>query len=836
MEISVKKFLEREDIYSIVIFYYIKDNGKKNALEDHNNYTIDEIEEYNENYPKGKKEKWQLSKLSESELSKIKKVRSVYLKHHPNMYCIDIDDENITCLDELLEVMESEGISDEIIDIFSNSCWCPGNTKGIHIYIKISNVPNYSKDTDILTFITGDFIKKSKNMWEDPKKIMYNYNPESEVIDFNKIKSIFKSDQLNPKPKTEKSSETKKLSESKINNNTNEELLIYIGLCIENNIFSKISGYDKWLRIGFLINSLIGEEGFDVFHTISKQMPGYEGKGDCYIFYTRIDHHCKRELKKNEKITLGTLKYYVKEADINIYSKINNEMKLLYKETQKYDFPIDKINNFDSDYFHTLSSYSEKKQYFEIFCCKVLRPQPVYIYSENDAFSSNGFNCLLYSEKQIISAFKHLKSSIYKKKKTEDCSEEEKNFINIWLEDVDMKLYNKMDFMPFNGCRDLINIEKGSIYNLFNGYNPAIKTFYDKSKKEDILKPFKDLVFEICGADTKVYNYFYKWIAHIIQKPRERIPISFIIKSKQGVGKNLILDTIGNIIGQEHYISSSNPNDFFGEYAEGFYRKLLVNLNECQASQTFDYEGKIKSFITEQYITLNAKHLRQTQVENCSRLIFTTNKPNPLPIDIRSKDRRFVVVESTEKYLGKEFNTYFWTQARERFKNPKFLACLYDDLNSLDIENTNWLEERPITSAYIEMCKQFVPSEALFLENYIENNLCNDICKQLSIKNSNIDIPTSEIFNSYNSFCETNKYNNEKISITKFHTRINELDLGITKVKTSSTTVYRFNPYIVYKNMVSKNWIVSRPDYSFDDDDDNNEYSDNKFKDYFVEL
>ena len=33
---------------------------------------------------------------------------------------------------------------------------------------------------------------------------------------------------------------TEKLSESKINNNTNEELLIYIGLCIENNIEIKV--------------------------------------------------------------------------------------------------------------------------------------------------------------------------------------------------------------------------------------------------------------------------------------------------------------------------------------------------------------------------------------------------------------------------------------------------------------------------------------------------------------------------------------------------------------------------------------------------------------------
>ena len=134
-----------------------------------------------------------------------------------------------------------------------------------------------------------------------------------------------------------------------------------------------------------------------------------------------------------------------------------------------------------------------------------------------------------------------------------------------------------------------------------------------------------------------------KYIADIIQNPQKKNPIAFIVKGKQGTGKNVWLNAVGNILGLQHYISSSNPKDFLGDYAEGFYHKLLVNMNECEGKDTFDFEGRIKSFITEDKITLNRKFVQPITIMNLARLIIFTNKPNPIPIDIRSKDRRYVV-------------------------------------------------------------------------------------------------------------------------------------------------------------------------------------------------
>ncbi len=64
------------------------------------------------------------------------------------------------------------------------------------------------------------------------------------------------------------------------------------------------------------------------------------------------------------------------------------------------------------------------------------------------------------------------------------------------------------------------------------------------------------------------------YLAHMIQKPNEKIPICFILNGKQGTDKNVLLTAISNIIGKEYYITSSKPDDFFGNYAEGLNRKL----------------------------------------------------------------------------------------------------------------------------------------------------------------------------------------------------------------------------------------------------------------------
>lgn len=495
------------------------------------------------------------------------------------------------------------------------------------------------------------------------------------------------------------------------------------------------------------------------------------------------------EKEKNEKIN-------IKDREKNIRNIIKNEKKDVIID-EKYK------SNFSKSYMISLKSYLEKKKYFELFVCKILRPSCIFLYLEQNKNMCKE-QCF-FSEKEIISAFREYKSGII-------IMGIETSFIKEWLDDSNMLCYNKSDFIPYNGLSKLNEDE--TIYNLFNGYNNKIKSLYNIDKKDKILQPFNDLLFSICGENEYYMDYFIKYLAHMIQKPNEKIPICFILKGKQGTGKNVLLTAISNIIGKEYYITSSKPDDFFGNYAEGFYRKLLVNMNECEGKDTFDFEGKIKSFITEDTININPKYIRPTEIRNVARIIITTNKSNPIPIDVKSIDRRFVVYQNSEKYLDKKYNSIFWDKLVNHFNCNEFIACLYDYLNSIDINNYNWRLHRPITQEYKNMCRLYIPTEALFLEYYInrlKDEKENDFITHNIQKKDDFElIQLNHMCNEYNEYCKKNgfiKNDINMINIKKFRCLIENLEAPIKVYKTMGLNKIKFNCDEIMGFLKSKNYI-----------------------------
>lgn len=484
------------------------------------------------------------------------------------------------------------------------------------------------------------------------------------------------------------------------------------------------------------------------------------------------------------------------------------------------DLDETKFEKFDIDYFISLSGYQRKKIYFELFVCKILRPNPTYAYRETaydyETKTPND-DVILYTQAEIGNTFCHLGSGDFNSLGIEI------KFIGMWLADERIRCYNRMDFLPYND-KDKKNIDK-SVFNLFRGYNQQIKTEYNVNNKDKILKPFLELGVELCGGEQTHFEYLLDYLADIVQNPQRKCPIAFIIKGKQGTGKNVFLNGVGNIFGKPHYISSSNAKDFFGDYAEGFYHKLLVNINECEGKDTFDFEGKLKSFITEDEITLNAKFVRPVRVLNLSRLLIFTNKPNPIPIDVRSKDRRYVVFETTDKYLGANYGTAFWAGMIKHFKRPEFVACLYDFLNERDLSNFS-TSKRPITKAYIQMCKLYVPTEVLFLQHKIANALESDAFHQIAKKDAAFEeedgykpleeefrdgVCGNNLFKEFNSYCKEFGFHKEGATTTnpkKFYSSLTELNIpGLIFKHPQNKTFISFNTDLTFKYFKERNWI-----------------------------
>ena len=487
-------------------------------------------------------------------------------------------------------------------------------------------------------------------------------------------------------------------------------------------------------------------------------------------------------------------------------------MKCHYKlEDEVYDFTnfeFEHLDCFNSRYCMSLEgdtgseTYALRKAYFEKFFCMVESPTPIYIRHAHDEdkkaepLSSTEMTQLL---KPVKSGFPELMRS---------------KFFSVWEEDCYRRQYRKMDFIPFNPARPSSN---PNIFNLFEGYNPdCLGEPIEHSYRMKKIRPFLELAFEICGGEAENAEYFHRFIAEMLQNPAEKPPVAVCIKSKEGVGKNVLLDTIGRLVGSTHYITSSNPDDFFGTHAEAFRGKLLINLNEAEGNKTFDYEGRIKSFITEPTVVVNPKHQRPMEIKNFARIIVTTNKSTPIAIDVKGKDRRWVVFQSTEKTLT--YSGKFWGQLVSFFKEPQFLQALYQYYTE-DIDNSDfdWAKSRPITQAYRDMCDKFQPVEVLFLEDYIREERWKDKGIE-GDKNHYVDIPTMDFFDDYEEYKRRHRFTREGIATNSraFQGRLMELGLPISKVKSNTVMLYRFIPEVVYETMESRVMINS---WKFDEAD-----------------
>jgi len=556
------------------------------------------------------------------------------------------------------------------------------------------------------------------------------------------------------------------------------------------------------------------------------------------------------DLSKVVKDKLGfELKFTVKAFD---------EGEDILNSFKNIEIPQEAKDKFNKVYFDSLDTYTDKKLYFERFFCKVRDNSLIYQLYFNvsncktvDEENERNADTILYECSKFTSSWNDLRFTRYNPKT--DC-EEEAFFVKEWLVDTNIKVSQNIEFNPINKSETQLldyNDEEEFRANLFTGYSDKILKPFTKGK---FIKPWLNLLTELCEGNVKYRDYVINLLATKIQNPKKKLPVGLVIMGSQGTGKNTWLNSVGRVIGDRHYISSSKCSDFFGEHAEGFANKLLVNMNEVEGKDTMDLQGRMKEFITEDKITVNMKFIRPIPIKNYALLVLFSNKSNPIQIDVKSGDRRWVVFKSTDKLLDKKkYGDTLWTKLNETFMRDEFVAELYDFLNTRDLSKFNAVRERPLTESYKQLCFLSIPKEVLFLEylftkqkwnvtgelgnrkRKLENELC-DVERRL-IERFSVELENkanqlkdeldkvhrehhpkillrnesyigAQMYKDFLDFCEENNLltKDNKISVKKFYSDFMNLNCGIQKGIDShcETTTLFFNYGKVFKSLYER--------------------------------
>ena len=212
----------------------------------------------------------------------------------------------------------------------------------------------------------------------------------------------------------------------------------------------------------------------------------------------------------------------------------------------------------------------------------------------------------------------------------------------------------------------------------------------------------------------------------MFQKSATIPEVAIIIKSHQGVGKDLLVNILGEIIGMDLIHKEQRMENCIGNFNEDLENKLIIQFNEVTGSDGHFNREVLKDMITKEQYNINRKYGKKYKCANYSRLLLFTNNLNA--IHIPKDDRRYVVLKSGEKQDREYYNKLVSIQ-----KDKDALNSIYSYFMNIDIDD--W---HPVTNRYIS-------DEYLKLQNHNQNPFYQYIYDELTdTKRESIYGPTNK--------------------------------------------------------------------------------------------
>lgn len=273
-------------------------------------------------------------------------------------------------------------------------------------------------------------------------------------------------------------------------------------------------------------------------------------------------------------------------------------------------------------------------------------------------------------------------------------------------------------------------------YNLWKGFSVKGKPYGEASPQARMgFDMFKEHVYQnLAMSVEKDFMWIMGYFAHLIQRPFEKPRTTVVFKGKKGVGKNIVLELIGQLI-KGHYQVTSNSRYLTSNFNGHFKNCLCLVLDEAFWSGDKSAEGQLKSLTTDENILIEMKGKEPFNIKNYVRIFILGNEDWVVPAS--ADERRYAIFEVGEGRM----------QDQEYFSKMKYLmdSCggievLFDYLQNFDlskvkintIPNTGGLLDQkiqslgPLESFWHEaLCEGHFP----YLNNEWESRVSKDAFK-----------------------------------------------------------------------------------------------------------
>src|SRR5574343_32462 len=251
-----------------------------------------------------------------------------------------------------------------------------------------------------------------------------------------------------------------------------------------------------------------------------------------------------------------------------------------------------------------------------------------------------------------------------------------------WLEWKGRRAYDGIVFSPGQNKEVTtgLNGSRKTYFNLWRGFSyspaavgsshPAVDLFLDHLRSN------------VCAGQADLAPWAIGFFAHLVQQPWNKPQVALVFRGGKGVGKTILVEIIGDLIGRHAFIVS-NPRylkSTFNGYLESC---LMITFDEALWSGDKQAEGVLKHLITGKDHTIEHKGKEPFVVDNKTRVMIIGNEDWLVPAS--NDERRFTVLDVG---AGRKQDRAFFSAMRNGMEQggyPVLLRYLMDyPLSGLD--------------------------------------------------------------------------------------------------------------------------------------------------------
>jgi hypothetical protein len=442
----------------------------------------------------------------------------------------------------------------------------------------------------------------------------------------------------------------------------------------------------------------------------------YEDK----ILTTMIDYLTAMEYKIHSLMFDGLMIYGDHYDNNELLIELENQIEQATEISMKLDFKQhSQVLTIPDDYESPEETYKHTKADFELTNCKV-GDKFVNVDSDSDMqiYALDGFRTL------------HMDMRL-----TKDPFDKENRFIDKWMADAHKRSYQKFDIYP--------NMEAcpRHVYNMWIPFPVIEHQYSDGFDGEAQLQWFLNHLKVLVSHDQTSFDFFCMWLAQMFQYPEHK-SLELVFISGEGAGKGLLMYFLRNIMGRKKVWEATNPQkEIFGNFNGMMKDAFLVNINEANKSNFYNFADQRKALITDPTININIKNTPEFEMKSIHRFIITTNNEDPVP----KTERRTAFFRCSDEKIG---NTEYFNTGFAYADDMDVCKKIYDYFMSYQTKVKLTKVDIPDTKCKEDIMEHNKTVIELWLEDYVgRHEGLQDV------------VTTDNLFNDYKSFCYRGNYN-----------------------------------------------------------------------------